>query len=144
MEDMDHALEGAHAFAVIFSKPGRGPSLRLESFHDRVDSIAVFELRREGMVDQFEPCLFFIALQGSVEEQLKPSLRRIPHYIMPMEECEEMLKNKGGGGDRTGDGCVEDLKVEETKAHSLSMAHLDTARSLTARPDVEPWSDSAD
>jgi hypothetical protein len=98
VEDMDHALEGAYAFAVIFSKPGKRQSLRLENFHDRVDSMAVFELRRERMVNQFEPCLFFIALQGSVEEQLKPSLRRIAHYIMLMEECAEMLKNRGGGG----------------------------------------------
>ena len=79
MEDMDHALEGAHAFAVIFSKPGKSPSLKLENFHDIVDSMAVFELRRERMVNQFEPCLFFIAVQGSVEEQLKPSMRRIVH-----------------------------------------------------------------
>ena len=98
MEHMDHALEGAHAFALTFSKPGKGPSLKLENFHDRVDSMTVFELRRERMVNQFEPCLFFIALQGSVEEQLKPSPRRIVHYRMLMEECVEMLKNKGGGG----------------------------------------------
>jgi len=47
----------------------------LENGHDRVDGMAIIELPSERMADQFEPCLFFIALQGSVEEQLKPSTR---------------------------------------------------------------------
>ena len=95
MEDMDHSLEGLHGFAVILSKSGNGPSLMLEGVHDRLDSMATFELPSEGMVDQFQPCLFLIALQGSVEEQLKPSRRRIAHCITQMEEMCLEVENKG-------------------------------------------------
>jgi hypothetical protein len=79
VEDMDHPLEGSHDSALIFSKSGVGPSFILENFHERVDSMAILKFKYKGMADQFQPCLFFIALQGSVEEQLKPTTRRIVH-----------------------------------------------------------------
>jgi len=47
----------------------------LEDVHDRVDSMAILELSSERMVDQFEPCLFLIVVQGSVEGQQKPKMR---------------------------------------------------------------------
>ena len=75
--------------------------------------MAIVELPSERMVDQFEPCLFFIALEGSVEEQLKPSSRRIVHCILQMTEtCREVEKWRLG--DKKDDGRVEDLKLEET------------------------------
>ena len=93
MEDMDHLLEGPHDVAVIISKSGVGQSLMLESVHDRVDSMAILELSSERVVDQFQPRLFLIALKGSVEEQLKSSIRRIVHCIKQMEEmCREVEK----------------------------------------------------
>jgi len=90
---MDHLLERSHDFAVILSKSGVGPSLMLENVHDRLDSVAIFELSSERVVDQFEPGLVFIGLEGSVEEQLKPSTRRIVHRDKEMEEmCREVEK----------------------------------------------------
>jgi hypothetical protein len=79
MEDMDCSLEGLHNSAVISSKFGQGTSLLLENVHDRGDRMAIFELPSERMVDQFHSCLFLIALQGSIEEQLKPSARSVTH-----------------------------------------------------------------
>ena len=67
----------------------------LEDVHDRLGSMATLELPSEGMVDQFESCLFLIALQGSVEEQLEPSARRIAHRITQMEEICLEVENKG-------------------------------------------------
>ena len=93
VEDMDHLLEGSHDFAVFLLKSGVGPSLMLESVHDRVGCMAILELSSERVVDQFEPSLFFIALEGSVEEQLRPSTRRIVHHNKEMEEmCREVEK----------------------------------------------------
>jgi len=86
MEDMDHLLERFHKFAVILSKSGVRRSLMLENVHDRVDSVAILKLSSKTVVDQFEPGLFFIALEGSVEEKLKPSTRRIVHCMTQMEE----------------------------------------------------------
>ena len=71
---MDDPLERSHDFAVILSRSSQGPSLMLENFHNRVDSMAILELSSERVVDQFEPSLVFIALEGSVEEQLKSSI----------------------------------------------------------------------
>ena len=68
MEDMDDPLDRSHDFSAVLSKSGNGTSLILKNFHDRVDSIAILELQDEGMVDQFQPRLFFIALQRGVEE----------------------------------------------------------------------------
>ena len=79
MEDMDCPLEGFHNFAILSSKFGEGMSLLLEDIHDIIDSIAVFELPSERMVDQFCPCLLLIALQGSVEERLESRARGVSH-----------------------------------------------------------------
>jgi hypothetical protein len=68
MEDMDRSLEYLYDFAVISSKFGKSPSLLLENVHDRVDGMAIVELRCERMVDQLHPRLSLIALQGGVEE----------------------------------------------------------------------------
>jgi len=93
VEDMDHLFERSHNFAVILSKSGVGRSLMLENVNDRVDSVAILELSGEGVVDQFEPGLVFIALEGSIEEQLKPSTRRIVHCFTQIEEmCREVEK----------------------------------------------------
>ena len=80
MEDMDCSLEGFHNFATISSKFGEGAGLLLEDVHDIIDSIAIFELLSERMVDQFHPCLSLIAVQGSVEERLEPRARGVSHY----------------------------------------------------------------
>ena len=70
---MDHSLDGSHDFVAIVSKSGKGTSFILKNFHDRVDSMAILEFQNEGVVDQFQPRLFFIALERSIEEQVKPS-----------------------------------------------------------------------
>jgi len=91
MEDMDNLLERFHGFAVILSKSSQGPSLMLENFHNRVNSMAIIKLPGEGMVDQIQPRVFLIALEGSVKEQPKPSTRRIVHCMIQMEEvCREV------------------------------------------------------
>jgi len=90
---MDDPLERSHDFAVILSKYSQGPSLMLENFHNRVDSMAILELSSERVVDQFEPSLVFIALEGSVEEQLKSIIRRIVHCIVQIEEMCRELEN---------------------------------------------------
>ena len=95
---MDHPLEGSHDSVLILSKSGKGLSLMLENEHDRIDGMAILELPCERMVDQFQSCLLFIALEGSVEEQLKPSTRRIVHCMIDMEEMCREVENKGGGG----------------------------------------------
>ena len=81
MEDMDDPLEGSHVFAVILSKSGKGRSLMLENVNDSVDGMAILELPSKRMIDQFQSCLFFIAMEGSVEERLKPGTRRIVHCM---------------------------------------------------------------
>ena len=91
---MDHLLEGSHDFAVILSRSDVGTSLVLKNVHDRVDSVAILELSSERVVDQFEPGLVFIALEGSIEEQLKPSTRAIIHC---MKRCREVEKQMGWG-----------------------------------------------
>jgi len=68
VEDIDHPLEGSDDFVVILSKSCKGPSLMVENVHDRVNSMAILKLPGERMVDQSQPCLFFIALQGCIEE----------------------------------------------------------------------------
>jgi hypothetical protein len=80
MEDMNCSLEGFHDFVIVSSKFGEGMSLLLEDVHDIIDSIAVFELPSERMVDQFCPCLFFIAFQGSVKQRVEPRARGVSHY----------------------------------------------------------------
>ena len=93
MDDMDDPLEGCHDFAVILSKSSKGRGLMLENVHDRVDGMAILELASKRMVDQFQSCLFFIALEGSVEKRLKPGTRRIVHCMIQMEEvCEEAVE----------------------------------------------------
>jgi len=88
---MDDPLERFHDFPVILSKSSQGPSLMLENFHNRIDSMEIVELPGEGMVDQIQPRVFLIALEGSVEEQPKPSTRRIVHCMIQMEEvCREV------------------------------------------------------
>jgi hypothetical protein len=73
MEDVDSPLEGIHDFAIISSKFSQGSGLLLENVHDSVDRMTIFELPSERMVDQPHPCLFLIALQGSVKKHLKPA-----------------------------------------------------------------------
>jgi len=91
MEDMDDPLERSHDFAVILSGSSQGPSLMLENFHNRVDSMATLELSSERVVDQFQPRLFLIALKGGVEEQLKSNIRRMVHCMIQIEEkCREV------------------------------------------------------
>ena len=80
MENMDCSFEGFHDFAVISSKFDECPGLLLENFHDRVDRMAIFELPGERMVDQFHPCLCLVALQGGVEEYLKPRAGSVGHH----------------------------------------------------------------
>ena len=95
MKDIDCPFEGFHGFAVIPSKFGQGTSLLLENVHNRVDGMAIFELPCERVVYQLHPGLLLIALQGSVEEQLKPSTRRIAHRITQMEEVCLEVENMG-------------------------------------------------
>jgi hypothetical protein len=70
---MDCSLEWFHKFAAaISSEFGEGPALMLENVHNGIDRMAIFELFSERMVDQFHPRLVLIALQGGIEEYLKP------------------------------------------------------------------------
>jgi hypothetical protein len=39
-----------------------------ENIHDVIDRMATFELSGKRMIDQFQPCLSLIVLQGGVEE----------------------------------------------------------------------------
>jgi hypothetical protein len=54
--------------------------LLLESIHDSVYGMAIFELPSERMIDQLDPRLCLIALQGSVEERLEMRARNITHH----------------------------------------------------------------
>jgi len=71
VENVDYSPEGSRDFAIIPSKSCQVPTLPLESVHDRVDRITIFELLGERMIDKFQPCLFLIVLQGGVEERLE-------------------------------------------------------------------------
>ena len=51
----------------------------LESVHESVYGMAIFELLSERMVDQLHPRPFLIVLQGSVEERLKMRARSVTH-----------------------------------------------------------------
>lgn len=82
MEDMDHPFDRSHSFAAMLPKFGESPNLMLENVHDTVGGTAFLELLSKRMANQSQPCLFFIALKGSVEQQLKPSTRRIVHWQM--------------------------------------------------------------
>jgi hypothetical protein len=73
MQDMDYTLERFHHFAVVSSKASEGPCLLLKDRGNGLNRITIFELPGERMVDQFHPCLFFIVMQGSLEEGLKHS-----------------------------------------------------------------------
>jgi hypothetical protein len=82
MENMDCSPERFHDFAVIISSEfGKGACLLLENVHDRVDRMTIIELSSERMIDQSHPCLFLIALQGGVEEHLKPRARSVIHFL---------------------------------------------------------------
>ena len=93
MEDVDSSLERIHDFAIISSKFIQGSGLLLENVHDRVDRMAIFELPGEGVVDQSHPCLFLIALQGSIKKHLKHAT----HYTMEGTSIEvESVLCEGG------------------------------------------------
>ena len=75
VENVDYSPEGSREFAISASKFCQLPSLVLENVHDRVDGMTILELFGERMIDQLQPCLFLIVLQGSVEEQLNLKAR---------------------------------------------------------------------
>jgi hypothetical protein len=75
MRDMDYTLEEFHHFVIVSSKFSEVPCLLLKDRGDGLDRITIFELPGERMFDQFYPRLFFIALQGSLEERLKRRAR---------------------------------------------------------------------
>jgi len=70
-ENADYSPEGSRDLAISPSKVSQVPTLLLENVHDRVDRMTIFELLGERMIDQFQPCLFLIVLQGGVEGRLK-------------------------------------------------------------------------
>ena len=71
VENVDYLPEGSRHFAISPSKFCQVPNLLLENVHDRVNGMTILELFGERMIDQLQPCLFLVALQGSVEEQPK-------------------------------------------------------------------------
>jgi len=71
VENVDYSPEGSRHFTISPSKLCQVPDLLLENVHDRVNRMTSLELLGERMIDQLQPCLFLIALQGSVEKQLK-------------------------------------------------------------------------
>jgi hypothetical protein len=71
VENVDYSPKGSRHLAISPLKFCQVPDLLLENVHDRFNRMTILELLGERMIDKLQPCLFLIALQGSVEEQLK-------------------------------------------------------------------------
>lgn len=71
MQYIDHISERFHQFAVVSSELPDTSCLLLKNIGNRLDRIAILELPNEWMVDQINPRLLFIVVQGSLKGQLK-------------------------------------------------------------------------
>jgi len=71
VENVDYLPEGSCDLAISPSKFSQVLTFMLENVYDRVSRMTNFEQLGERMIDQFQPCLFLIVLQGGVEEKLK-------------------------------------------------------------------------